>query len=186
MMDFIYAPWPWYVAGAGIAVTMALLLFFGKSFGVSDNLSIMCSACGAGKKADFFSFNWKERAWNLWFVAGAILGGFISGNYLSYEDKTPAINPQTQEALQTQLGIDTNGYIPTELFSWTYFLSPEGFAFIAIGGFLIGFGARYAGGCTSGHAISGLSNLQLPSLIAVVGFFIGGLLMTHLILPLVL
>lgn len=48
----------------------------------------------------------------------------------------------------------------------------------------MGFGARWAGGCTSGHAISGLSNLQLPSLVAVLGFFAGGLLMTHLLFPL--
>ena len=54
---------------------------------------------------------------------------------------------------------------------------------LAVGGFLVGFGTRYAGGCTSGHAISGLSNLQLPSLVAVIGFFIGGLVMTHLIFP---
>ena len=54
------------------------------------------------------------------------------------------------------------------------------------GGFLVGFGARWAGGCTSGHAISGLADLQVPSLVAVVGFFVGGLAVTHLVLPLLL
>jgi uncharacterized membrane protein YedE/YeeE len=55
---------------------------------------------------------------------------------------------------------------------------------MVIGGFLVGFGTRYAGGCTSGHAISGLSNLQFASLIATIGFFAGGLIATHLLYPL--
>ena len=65
------------------------------------------------------------------------------------------------------------------------FFDPKILAILFFGGLLVGFGARYAGGCTSGHAISGLSDLQLPSLIAVVGFFIGGLIMTHLLFPLI-
>jgi len=64
-------------------------------------------------------------------------------------------------------------------------LSLKGFLVLAFGGLMVGFGSRYAGGCTSGHAISGLSDLQIQSLIAVAGFFIGGLLMTYFVLPLI-
>jgi len=77
-------------------------------------------------------------------------------------------------------------FVPASLFSWGSLFSLRGFILMVVGGFLIGFGTRYAGGCTSGHAIMGLSTLQLPSLIAVIGFFAGGLLMTHLFLPLIL
>jgi uncharacterized membrane protein YedE/YeeE len=52
---------------------------------------------------------------------------------------------------------------------------------LLVGGVLIGFGTRYAGGCTSGH-VSGLSNLQIPSLKAVIGFF-GGLIMSYFYSP---
>lgn len=63
-------------------------------------------------------------------------------------------------------------YLPDELFATDALTDPKSLAILLFGGLLIGFGARYAGGCTSGHAISGLSNLQLPSLIAVVGFLL--------------
>jgi uncharacterized membrane protein YedE/YeeE len=77
-------------------------------------------------------------------------------------------------------------YLPEELFSIQALMQPKVLLILSIGGFLVGFGARYAGGCTSGHAISGLSNLQLVSLYAVIGFFIGGLFMNHLLLPYIL
>jgi uncharacterized membrane protein YedE/YeeE len=73
--------------------------------------------------------------------------------------------------------------LPTDIFSWTSLLTLRGFIFMVVGGFLVGFGTRYAGGCTSGHAIMGLSNLQLPSLIATCCFMAGGFIMTWLILP---
>lgn len=57
---------------------------------------------------------------------------------------------------------------------------------MVIGGFLVGFGTAYAGGCTSGHAIAGLADRQAASLLAVCGFFAGGLTCTYLVLPLVL
>jgi uncharacterized membrane protein YedE/YeeE len=83
------------------------------------------------------------------------------------------------------LGFSTIGesLLPPELFSWDAVFSIKGFLILVVGGFLVGFGTRYAGGCTSGHAITGLSSLQLPSLIAVIGFFIGGLIMINFIYP---
>jgi uncharacterized membrane protein YedE/YeeE len=133
----------------------------------------------------FFDFNWHSQIWNLVFLIGAILGGFIARHYLS--DGTPVqISENTISDLQT-LGISApTSAQPNELFSIQAMLTIKGFSILALGGLLVGFGSRYAGGCTSGHAISGLSNLQLPSLIATCCFFIGGLLMANIILPLLL
>ncbi|SDG40744.1 YeeE/YedE family protein [Psychroflexus sediminis] len=183
-MEWIMNPWPWYVSGPLIALVMFALLFVGKQFGMSSNLRTACSIGGAGKAADFFKFDWKKERWNLIVVLGAIIGGFISANYLS--ENTVEINPEVSEQLESY-GITSTGdaYLPTEIFGSENLNDPKIFAILLIGGFLVGFGARYAGGCTSGHAISGLSNLQLPSLIAVIGFFIGGLVMINFIYPLI-
>ncbi|MGB5981801.1 MAG: YeeE/YedE thiosulfate transporter family protein [Nonlabens sp.] len=184
-MNLITDPWPWYVAGPLIALTMFILLFLGKQFGMSSNLRTACSAMGAGKAADFFKFDWKAQRWNLIVVLGAIIGGFIASNYMS--DNSVEINPETATELSEEYGINGAGeeYLPSEIFSIDSLSDPKILAVLIIGGFLVGFGARYAGGCTSGHAISGLSNLQLPSLIAVIGFFIGGLVMINFIYPLI-
>ena len=184
-MEWILEPWPWYVAGPLITGIMFLLLFGGKNFGMSSNLRTMCTIGGAGKKADFFNFDWKSQRWNLVVVAGAIIGGFIAANLLSH-DTAVTITPETVSTLEN-LGFLSAGeaYLPDELFATNALTDPKSLIILLTGGLLIGFGARYAGGCTSGHAISGLSNLQLPSLIAVIGFFIGGLIMVHLLFPLI-
>jgi len=185
MFDFIYQPWPWYVSGPLIALVMFLLLFTGKNFGMSSNLRTMCSIGGAGKFSDFFKFDWKNQVWNLIVVVGAIMGGFFASQFLS-ADTTVDINQQTVASLES-MGFANPGdaYVPEEIFGWDAIKSFKGLMILIIGGLLIGFGTRYAGGCTSGHAISGLSNLQVPSLIAVIGFFIGGLIMTFFIIPLI-
>ncbi|SHI54279.1 hypothetical protein SAMN04488096_102299 [Mesonia phycicola] len=182
-MNWIYEPWPWYIGGPAIAFFMLLLLVIGKQFGMSSNLRSICSIGGGGKIADFFNFDWKSQRWNLTIMIGAAIGGFIAANYLS--TNTVQIN----ESLLPQLkayGINSAGkaYLPTEIFALEN-LNLKNFFILLIGGLLVGFGARYAGGCTSGHGISGLSNLQLPSLIAIIGFFIGGLVMVHLLYPLI-
>lgn len=184
MLELLRQPWPWYTSGAVIAFVMVLLLFFGKSFGFSANLSAICAACGAGKKVKFFDFDWRSQTWNLLFLVGAVLGGFISAEFLS-SGEAVQISQATIQDLQ-ELGISApNGIQPEEIFGLQALFSVKGFLVLLLGGFAIGFGARYAGGCTSGHAISGLSNLQLPSLIAVIGFFIGGLFTTFVLLPLI-
>jgi uncharacterized membrane protein YedE/YeeE len=182
-MEIIYEPWPWYVAGPLIALVMFLLLYFGKSFGISDNLRTLCTIAGGKKFSDYFNLDWKTKRWNLIFSVGAIIGGFIASRYLTKE-KSIDLNPRTVEDLAA-LGFNNAGleYLPPEIYSPENFMSVKGLLVLIIGGFLVGFGTRYAGGCTSGHAISGLSNLQLPSLIAVIGFFAGGLAMVHLIFP---
>lgn len=182
-MDLITQPWPWYVAGPAIALILFILTYFGKNFGMSSNLRTMCTIGGAGKFSSFFNFDWKSQKWNLIVLLGAIIGGFLASQFMT-NDTHLDLNPATVESLKEMGFKDPGGtYVPEELYGIEAITSLKGIAILVIGGFLVGFGARYAGGCTSGHAISGLSNLQLPSLIAVIGFFIGGLIMTHLILP---
>ena len=185
-MEWIFNPWPWYIGGPMIALIMFLLLYFGKNFGMSSNLRTFCTICGAGKSNEFFNFDWKTQQWNLMVSAGAIIGGALAAHFLS-TDSSVAIHPDTIAKLQ-DLNINSAGvsYLPKELFSMQALMQPKVLLILSIGGFLVGFGARYAGGCTSGHAISGLSNLELVSLYAVIGFFIGGLFMNHLLLPYIL
>ena len=186
MLDFLLNPWPWYFSGPMIAFVMFLLLWTGKTFGMSSNLRTLCAVIGAGKKTAFFAFDWKAQRWNLIVAAGAVVGGFLAANYLS---NSTAVNVSTSTIEQLkQLGIGDAGsaYMPSALFDLSAFSNLKSILLLSLGGFFVGFGARYAGGCTSGHAISGLSNFQLPSLIAVIGFFAGGLLVNHFILPLVL
>lgn len=186
MMELILGPWAWYVVGPLITVLMVTMFYFGKTFGVSSNFRTICAIGGAGKYSEFFRFDWKSQVWNLVFIFGTAIGGFIGKYYLSNYN-TIEIAEGTKASLMT-FGIsnEDQGLAPSEIFSWSKLSSPSTLIILIVGGFLIGFGTRYAGGCTSGHAITGLSNLQIPSLVAVVGFFIGGLLMTWLILPFVL
>jgi len=184
-MEVIYGTWPWYISGFLIGMIMLTLIYFGKAFGMSSNLRTLCSIAGAGRFAEFFRFDWKSQRWNLAVVFGAILGGFVAVHFLS-DGSGVNINPQTIEQLAA-LNIEApNGKLaPDSLMGFEAMKNPKTFIILLAGGLLIGFGTRYAGGCTSGHAISGLSNLQLPSLIAVIGFFIGGLIMSHFLLPLI-
>ncbi len=184
MLEILKQPWSWYFSGTAIAAVMFLLLFFGKSFGVSSNLRTMCAIAGAGKSVKFFDFNWRSQIWNLLFLFGAVIGGYISATVLK-NDQPIQIAQATIKDLH-HIGLQFDGQLnPSQLYGLTAFSSLKGVLILLCGGILVGFGSRYAGGCTSGHAISGLSNLQLPSLISVIGFFVGGLIMTHFILPLI-
>jgi uncharacterized membrane protein YedE/YeeE len=164
---------------------MLTLNYFGKVFGMSSNLRTLCTMAGAGKFADFFRFDVKSQYWNLMVILGAMIGGFVAVHFMS-DPTNVSINPQTIVQLQ-EMGFDNpNGQLlPNKMFGVEAFKSPKMILILIFGGVLIGFGSRYAGGCTSGHAIAGMSNLQRQSLKAVIGFFVGGLLMTHFIFPLI-
>lgn len=185
-MDILSGTWHWSISGFMIGIIMLLLTYFGKTFGMSSNLRSLCSMTGIGKKISFFDWDWRAQRWNLVVVLGAMIGGYFAVHFMSSPENV-TINPKTIIELNS-LGIDapSGKLMPDYLFSEDVFSSPKIIGILLFGGLLIGFGSRYAGGCTSGHAISGLSNLQIPSLKAVIGFFIGGLLMSYLILPILL
>lgn len=184
LIELISQPWHWSVSGVAIASILFLLTWMGRTFGVSTTFKSMCQVAGVGKNFDYFkNFDFNHESWRLVFILGAITGGFISVKFLQSPDAID-ISASTLAHLK-EWGWDYpqgRGFLPTEIFN---FSNPKGIILTIIGGFLIGFGTRYGDGCTSGHAITGLAHLQLPSLIAVVGFFIGGLIMTWGILPLI-
>lgn len=182
MDKIIQAPFAWYIAGPLIAINLFLLLYFEKRFGISTSMKTTCSMLGAGKFSSFFNYNWKQEQWLLVYVLGTIIGGFIAFQFLHAGDAV-IVSDKTTEALQA-LNITANqSFAPNEIFGNAETFKLKNLCILIGGGLLIGFGTRWANGCTSGHAISGLSDLQLPSLVAVIGFFIGGLIMTFLIIP---
>jgi uncharacterized protein len=184
MIELIKSPWHWSLAGILIGFTVPTLLILGnKSFGISSNLRHICAAC-LPANINFFKYDWRKESWNLFFAAGIVLGGMVAALFLQNPNEI-VISEATRVDLQA-LGIQSfSGLMPTDIFSVENIFSLKGLVFFVIGGFLVGFGTRWAGGCTSGHAIMGLSNLQWPSLVATCCFMIGGFVSTHLFLPLI-
>jgi uncharacterized protein len=184
-IELIKGPWPWYVAGPLIGLTVPLLLIIGnKSFGISSSLRHVCAAC-IPANIPFFKYEWKKEVWNLFFVAGIFVGGVLAATFLANPEPMQ-INPNLAGDLARYGITDYSGLVPRQLFNWQNLLSLKGIIMMIGGGFLVGFGTRYAGGCTSGHAIMGISTLQWPSLIATCCFMIGGFIMANLILPFIL
>lgn len=185
MIEFIKQPWPWYIAGPLIGLTVPALLIIGnKSFGISSSLRHICASCMPAN-IPFFKYDWKKEVWNLFFVFGIFLGGAIAINLLSNPNPIE-VNPKLAQELAGYGITNFNNLVPQDIMNWQSLFTLKGFLLMVVGGFLVGFGTRYAGGCTSGHAIMGLSNLQLPSLIATISFMIGGFIMANLILPFIL
>ncbi len=185
MIAFLRQPWPWYVAGPIIGLMVPVLLLFGnKRLGISASLRHICAACFPAK-IPFFQYNWKKEAWNLFFVGGIIIGGYIAATLLASQQPMD-VNDRLLTSLAQNGITNHNGLVPTDLFNWHELLTIKGFVFMIVGGFLVGFGTRYAGGCTSGHAIMGLSNLQWPSLVATICFMTGGFIMANLVIPFIL
>lgn len=185
MKEFLQQPWPWYVAGGFIGLIVPILLLLGnKHFGISANLRHACAACFPGK-ISFFQYNWKKESWNLFFAGGILIGAAIAA--FGIPDPNPVIvHPELVTELKAYGITDYSSMVPKELVSWSSLFSVRGMIMMIGGGFLVGFGSRYAGGCTSGHAIMGLANLQWPSLIATCCFMAGGFLMANLILPFIM
>jgi len=185
MLEWLSGPWPWYVTGPLIGLMVPVLLLVGnKSFGISSSLRHVCAAC-VPAKVPFFQYNWREEVWNLLFVLGITLGGVAAMLWLQPTEPI-AVHP----ALAAELagyGLAPGGtLVPEALFSWEALTTVRGLVMLVGGGFLVGFGTRYAGGCTSGHAIMGLSSLQWPSLVATISFMAGGFLMANVLLPVIL
>ncbi|HEY8511676.1 MAG TPA: YeeE/YedE thiosulfate transporter family protein [Cyclobacteriaceae bacterium] len=186
MLEILSKPWPWYVAGPMIGLTVPLLLLLGnKSLGVSSSFRHICAAVVPARRFTYFSYNWRNEQWNLLFAGGLILGGVFAGTILAPNEDV-VINADLQQYLATFGITPTTAPIPEALFSMDSLLTLRGLLLAVGGGLLIGFGTRYAGGCTSGHSILGLSSMQIPSLVATCSFLVGGLTMTHAILPFIL
>lgn len=185
MLELLKQPWSWWAAGIIIGLTVPTLLILGnKSFGISSSMRHLCAMCFPAK-VPFFNYDWKKEIWNIFFILGVALGGFVAVQFLG-NDEPVKIAAETQQELREQ-GVSSFGeLLPADIFSWESLLTLRGFIFMVIGGFMVGFGTRWAGGCTSGHAIMGLSNLQWPSLVATISFMVGGFFMTWVILPFLL
>jgi len=185
MIEFLKQPWPWYVAGPLIGLMVPLLLVLGnKTFGVSSSLRHICAAC-MPSKIPFFSYDWKKESWNLFFVSGILSGGLIAALLLMNE-KPVDVNPKLITEFSKYGVTNFHSLVPVQLFNWQQLFTLKGFILMVVGGFFVGFGTRYAGVCTSGHSIMGLSNLQVPSLVATSCFMAGGFIMANLILPFIL
>lgn len=185
MLEFIKQPWPWYVAGPLIGLTVPILLIIGnKTFGISSSLRHICALC-IPANIPFFKYNWRKETWNLFFVFGIFIGGAVAINLLANPNPVE-VNPKLTAELAGYGIINYHHLVPQDIINWSSLFTLKGFLMIVVGGFLVGFGTRYAGGCTSGHAIMGLSTLQWPSLIATISFMVGGFIMANLILPLIL
>jgi uncharacterized membrane protein YedE/YeeE len=185
MLAFFTQPWAWYVAGPLIGLIVPILLILGnKSFGISSSLQHICAAC-LPANIPFFHYNWKKGMWNLFFVMGIVLGGVVAVYFLN-NSADIVVNPDLASELAGYGITNYDSLIPTQIFNWETLFTIKGFLLMVVGGFLVGFGARYAGGCTSGHSIMGISTFQMASLIATICFMIGGFLMANFILPFIL
>lgn len=186
IISYISQPWPWYIAGPLIGLVIILLQWIdNKPLAASSSYRHVCSAAFPNGIPFLINYNWKSESWNLFFVTGITIGGFLAGNFLSHPGDI-TINPETTVQLQSMGVQNTNGFAPARLFSLPALQTIPGIIVIVFGGFLIGFGSRYAGGCVSGHSMTGISDLQWTSMLATISIFIGGILASYYLLPLIL
>ena len=151
-METLFGVWPWYIAGPLLGIFVPLLLLVGnRQFGISSTLDQICYSYLPRGKKSLQHFSEKENRWKLFFGIGIVVGAAFSVWFLT--------NP-------------THAFLPQDYYSL------GGLLLLFVGGLFIGFGTRYANGCTSGHAIFGLSILSAGSLKATISFFVGGLIYT--------
>jgi uncharacterized membrane protein YedE/YeeE len=176
LLEYLSTPWSWYVAGPIIGLMVPVLLLIGnRSFGISSNLRHLCAISQPKNvRVAFFQYDWREYNWCLMFGAGVVIGGYLATDVFSNPE--PLKLSAAAIAMFQSWGVSlSDPFLPPEMFDPT----PMNLFILAVSGVIIGFGTRYASGCTSGHAITGLATLQPESLIAVVGIFGGGLLASH-------
>jgi uncharacterized protein len=182
MNDVASPAWPWYVAGPIVGLMVPLALLIGnRRWGVSSSLRHLC-AIALPTKPRFLRYDWKKESWNLFFVAGAVIGGFVAAHFIP-NAAVPNLSSRTVDVIQELGFASPRGLVPGEVFAFAHLATWRAFWMVVVGGFLVGFGTRYANGCTSGHSITGLALREWPSLVATLSFFVGGLIMTHLVFP---
>jgi uncharacterized membrane protein YedE/YeeE len=186
IINYISQPWPWWVAGPLIGLVIILLQWIdNKPLAASSSYRHVCSAAFPNGIPFLTNYNWKAESWNLFFVAGIAIGGFLTAIILSHPSNI-AISNETSQQLQSMGLKDVNGFAPSQLFSFAALQTFPGITIMVFGGFLIGFGSRYAGGCVSGHCMTGISDLQWTSLLATACIFVGGIFTSYYLLPLIL
>jgi uncharacterized protein len=183
MLDFLSKPWPWYISGPLLGLMVpVLLLTSNKPFGVSSSLRHICAAVFPGKP-EYLKYKWKEKSWSLVMMLGVIIGALLAVFFLD-GNRAPLLS-DSATAMFALWGLDPASALqPAEVFSLSALGSPAAFVSLIAGGFLVGFGTRYSNGCTSGHAIMGISMLNPGSIIATISFFAGGTLVSNFIVPL--
>ena len=182
MISWLSQPWPWYIAGPLLGLMVPLLLFLGnKQFGVSSTFQHICAAV-LPLKAKYFNYDWKSKAWSLVLMAGVVVGAVIAVTVLD-GDSMPKISTAASQMFLDWGLTDFSGLQPREVFAIGNILSAQNLVLLVAGGFFVGFGTRYGNGCTSGHAIMGMSLLSPGSLVATIGFFAGGVFVSNIILP---
>lgn len=185
MFELLKNPWPWYVAGPLIGLTVPFLLVVGnKNFGLSSTFRHMCAAL-LPSKLPYFRYDWKLEAWNLIFVTGTLCGAAFAAFFLANPNAV-LVSPALAEELVDYGIVPGLALSPEQIFSIPALGTFKGFVMMIVGGFFVGFGTRYGGGCTSGHAITGLSTLQPASLKATLSFMAGGFLIANLVIPFIL
>ncbi len=151
MIELLEGPWTWWVAGPLIGLVVPFVFWYGgRKWGVSQSLQHLCAAT-LPRRIEYFRYDWwREGAWSLAMVAGMIVGGFLGGRVLSSPEHVVAISDATRRDLAALGVADFDGMVPSDLFSFHALLTLPGVVLIVVGAFLVGFGARYANGCTSG------------------------------------
>ncbi len=178
-------PWPWYVAGPLIGLVIVLLQWIdNKPLAASASYRHVCAATFPSG-IPFLKYDWKSEVWNLIFVIGIFIGGFLAEILFSHPSNI-GISIETTEQLKSIGLTETNGFAPAQLFSFSALKNFAGIIVMVLGGFLIGFGSRYAGGCVSGHSMTGISDLQWTSLLATACIFAGGIFTAYILLPLII
>jgi uncharacterized protein len=183
ILAWLREPWPWYVSGPLIGLFVPVLLLLGnKQLGLTGSLRAMCAAVLPGR-VDFFRYDWRRSGlWNVALAAGILVGAVLAVTVLG-GNETPRLSSQARDSV-AMLGLSPPlGLVPGQLFSWQSLFSLRGAVCMIGGGFLVGFGSAYGGGCTSGHGVLGLATMQVASVIALVGIFAGGVITTFLVIP---
>jgi uncharacterized membrane protein YedE/YeeE len=160
--------WSPYLVGAVIGVlTLLTLTFSKKPVGASSAYASIAGLIGKAvapqhtESLRYYQDNKPAVDWTTVFVLGAIVGAFVAA--WTGGELTGRFLPPLWVA---RFGEDTAGLRTLVAFG---------------GGALMVYGARLAGGCTSGHGISGTLQLAVSSWIAVICFFIGGIAMAMLL-----
>jgi len=186
IIDLLSRPWPWWISGPLLGLMVPVLLLAGnKEFGISSTFRHLCAIVAS--KPAYLRYDWKKQGcWQLALALGVVGGGWLAASSFA-GGRLPGLTAEARQLfLSWGLALESSGYQPDFLARWGDAMSGRGVVSLVGGGFLVGFGTRWANGCTSGHAIMGLSLLNPGSLVATLGFFAGGTLASWFLVPLVL